>query len=284
MPPRDLPIGVFDSGVGGLTVLAALARRLPGEHLLYLGDTARVPYGTRSPDTVVRYAERVAGHLLGQGIKALVIACNTATTWALPALQRTGRARGIPVLGVIEPGVDRALAHTRNGHIAILGTEGTIQGGRYTEQLLHRRPDLRVDAVACPLFVALAEEGWVDDDPIALQTAERYLAGLRGGADTVILGCTHYPLLRAAIAATLPGVTLVDSAEATADATATLLAEHGLLRGPSTGGGRRFLVTDNPQRFERVGSYFLDAPHAAEVVDIDDDDHATWHAIAQGQA
>ena len=277
MSSRKLPIGVFDSGVGGLTVLAALRQRLPAEDLLYLGDTARVPYGTRSPETVVRYAERVAGHLLGQGIKALVVACNTATTWALPALQRTGQARGIPVVGVIEPGVERALEATRNGHVGVIGTEGTIQGGRYTAQLLAARPTLRVDGVACPMFVALAEEGWVGDDPIARLTAERYLAPLRGGPDTVILGCTHYPLLRAAIQAALPGATLVDSATATAADTAALLQAQGLLRADPGPGRSRFLVTDNPARFERVGRYFLDAPHRPEVVDIDERDHATWH-------
>lgn len=279
MSPKQLPIGVFDSGVGGLTVLAALRQRLPGEDLLYLGDTARVPYGTRSPETVVRYAERVAGHLLGRGIKALVVACNTATTWALPALQRTGEARGIPVVGVIQPGVQRALELTRNGHVAVIGTEGTIQGGRYAAQLRQARPDLRVEGVACPMFVALAEEGWVGDDPIARLAAERYLAALRGGPDTVILGCTHYPLLRAAIQAVLPGAVLVDSATATADDTASLLAARGLLRERDAGGRSRFLVTDNPDRFERVGRYFLDAPHRPEVVDIEDRDHATWHGL-----
>lgn len=279
MSPRNLPIGVFDSGVGGLTVLAALRQRLPAEDLLYLGDTARVPYGTRSPETVVRYAERVAGHLLSRGIKALVVACNTATTWALPALQRTGEARGIPVIGVIQPGVERALATTRNGHVAVIGTEGTIQGGRYAAQLLQERPALRVEGVACPMFVALAEEGWVGDDPIARMAAERYLAPLRGGPDTVILGCTHYPLLRSAIQAVLPGVELVDSATATAADTAALLAARGLLRSGGPAGRSRFLVTDNPDRFERVGRFFLNAPHRAEVVDIEDRDHAAWHGL-----
>lgn len=278
MPTRDLPIGVFDSGVGGLTVLASLVLRLPGEHLLYLGDTARVPYGSRSPETVLRYAERVAGHLLGRGIKALVVACNTATTWALPALQATGRARGIPVVGVIEPGVHRALATTKSGHVAVIGTEGTIRGGRYTALLQEQRPDLRVDALACPLFVALAEEGW-SEGPVAALVAEQYLGPLRGGADTVILGCTHYPLLRSAIQAALPGVQLVDSATATAEATAALLAREGLLRRADQGGQARFLVTDNVERFERVGARFLaDPPRGAEVVDIDDADHVTWHA------
>lgn len=277
MSSPDLPIGVFDSGVGGLTVLSALAQRLPQEDLLYLGDTARVPYGSRSPETVVRYAERVAGHLLGRGIKALVVACNTATTWALPALERTGRLRGIPVIGVIAPGVERALSATANAHVAVIGTEGTVQGGRYASLLKAARPGIRVEAVACPLFVALAEEGWADD-PVAVAVAERYLAALRGGPDTVILGCTHYPLLVRDIAAVLPGVRLVDSAVATAEATARLLQSHDLVRPPQEAPGRRrYLVTDNLDRFRRVGALFLgQEPSPVELVDIDDADHATW--------
>lgn len=277
MSTRDLPIGVFDSGVGGLTVLAAIAERLPEEHLLYLGDTARVPYGSRSPSTVLRYAEGVAGHLLGRGIKALVIACNTASTWALDALSATGAARGIPVIGVIEPGVRRALSATRSGHVAVIGTEGTVRGGRYTALLHQARPELRVEALPCPLFVALAEEGW-HDDPVAVAVAERYLSPLRDGPDTVILGCTHYPLLAPAISRVLPGVQLVDSAHATAAATAELLAGHGLLRDSRQPGQHHYLVTDNLERFLRVGERFLGAPpQPAEVVDLREDDHHHWH-------
>lgn len=275
MRESDLPIGVFDSGVGGLTVLDALARRLPAENLLYLGDTARVPYGTRSPETVLRYAERVAGHLYTRGIKALVVACNTATTWALPALTATGEGLGIPVTGVIAPGVKRALELTKSGHVAVIGTEGTIRGGRYEAELRASRPELRVSALAAPLFVALAEEGWTSG-PIAALVAERYLAPLRGGADTLILGCTHYPLLAQAIGDALPGVTLVDSATATASAVAGLLAERGLLRSGGSG-WQRYLVTDNLARFQSVGRHFLGRePAPAEVVDIDDADHAAW--------
>ena len=157
--PENQPIGVFDSGIGGLTVLAAIQQVLPGESLLYLGDTARVPYGTRSPETVHRYAERVASHLWNQGMKALVIACNTASTYALEPLAAAGAAQGIPVLGVIEPGVQEALAQSASGKIAILGTEGTVQGGRYQDLL--RAGGAQVEALACPLFVALAEEGWL---------------------------------------------------------------------------------------------------------------------------
>lgn len=224
---QRLPIGVFDSGVGGLTVAHALHKALPHEDILYLGDTARVPYGTRSPQTVQRYAERVAGHLVRRGIKALVVACNTATTYALPALIKVGRTQGIPVIGVIEPGVHAALARTRNNHVGVIGTEGTIRGGVYHDLLLAHGPEVEVSAVACPLFVSLAEEGWTDGE-VARLTAERYLAELRGGPDTLILGCTHYPLLKAAISAALPGLLLVDSARATARELTDVLDLHGL--------------------------------------------------------
>lgn len=282
MPDRELPIGVFDSGVGGLTVLAALRQRLPAEPLLYLGDTARVPYGSRSPETVLRYSERVAGHLLSRGIKALVVACNTASTWALPALQETGTRHGVPVIGVIEPGVRRALAATRRGHLAVIGTEGTIAGGRYTSLLRQLDPTVRVEALACPLFVGLAEEGWIGADPITVMVAERYLDSLRGGPDTIILGCTHYPLLAEAIAAVLPGACLVDSAQATAEATAALLEGARILRPGDRPGSMRLLVTDNPERFRRTAGLFLGtsaapgAPLDIELVDIDEQDHQRW--------
>lgn len=279
----DLPIGVFDSGIGGLTVLRALRAALPEEHLLYLGDTARVPYGPRSPETVQRYAQRVAGHLVRRGIKALVIACNTATTWALPALQAAGDRRGLPVIGVIEPGVDEALRHTRTGRVGVIGTEGTIAGGRYAEVLRQRRPGVEVVQRACPLFVALAEEGWVEGE-VARLVAEEYLAPLRGGPDTVILGCTHYPLLAPVIRATLPGVRCVDSASATARATAELLQREGIARrgGP---GRTAFLVTDHLSRFQRVGARFLgEDPVPAEVVDLDEADDAAFRLESSAPA
>ena len=273
----DLPIGVFDSGVGGLTVLSALIERLPAENLIYLGDTARVPYGTRSAETVLRYSERVAGHLVKAGIKMLVVACNTATTWALDALTITGERIGVPVIGVIAPGARRAVELTRSGHVGVIGTEGTVRGGRYEVELRAIRPDLRVSALPCPLFVALAEEGWTSDE-IATLVAARYLAPLRGGPDTLILGCTHYPLLAGPIQAALPGVTLVDSATATADAVAALLAARGLDRRGSPG-WRRYLVTDNLERFLSVGNNILGhEPQPAMVVDIDEGDHAAWSA------
>ena len=269
-----LPIGVFDSGVGGLTVMRALRSALPFEDLLYLGDTARVPYGTRSPQTVQKYAKRVAGHLVRRGIKALVVACNTATTYALRDLQAAGYTRGIPVIGVIAPGTDAALKQTR-GHIGIIGTEGTIRGGEYERQLRNQKANLTVTSLACPLFVSLAEEGWTNGD-IANAVALRYLACLKNGPDTLILGCTHYPLLVDAISNALPGVQLVDSATYTALAVAQTLKEHDLLRKDGAGQSR-FLVTDNQTRFVEVGTRFLGhIPDPTELIDLDETDQAAW--------
>ena len=261
----DRPIGVFDSGVGGLTVLGALARALPDEDLVYLGDTARVPYGTRSPETVVKYAQRVAAHLWTWDIKALVVACNTATAHALPTLQASGAALGVPVVGVVEPGVEAACAATTSKYVAVAGTEGTIRSRRYQDALQAR--GVRAQGVACPLFVSLAEEGWTEGRVPQL-VAEEYLGGLRDGPDTLILGCTHYPLLRDAIASVLPQVTLVDSATATAQAVAEQLERRSLLA-ESPGGTTRFLVTDNLDRFVRVGERFLGSrPQDVELVDL----------------
>ncbi len=263
--PDDRAIGVFDSGIGGLTVLAALADQLPDESLVYLGDTARVPYGTRSPRTVLRYACQVADALVAQDVKAMVVACNTATTFALEALRETGDALGLPIFGVIAPGVQEALVHTRNKRIAVLGTEGTVRGGRY-QQLL-TAAGVSATAVACPLFVHLAEEGWHKGE-IATKVAQKYLGTLSSEPDTVILGCTHYPLLRSAISQALPGVTLVDSATATARVVQEALTAQGLL---SNGQGRqtRYLVTDNLDRFHRVGTRFLGSPpEPVELIDL----------------
>lgn len=283
----DLPIGVFDSGVGGLTVLDALRRRLPGEDLLYLGDTARVPYGTRAPETVVRYAHRVAGHLVRRGVKAIVIACNTATTWALEALEAAAAPLGLPVIGVIAPGVGAALARTTTGRVAVIGTEGTVRGGAYARHLVAARPDVHVRSLPCPLFVSLAEEGWTEGE-IARLTAERYLAPLRAEAqapDTLILGCTHYPLLKGVIGQALPDVQLIDSATAAADATAARLRAAGLLRTRTEGGRAHFLVTDHVDRFRRVGARFLQVPpDPVELVDLTDADDAALPAPLEATA
>jgi glutamate racemase len=265
------PIGVFDSGVGGLTVLDALRSRLPGEQFLYLGDTARLPYGSKSPETVRRYARQAAGRLVERGVKLLVIACNTASAVAVDDLAQAFAP--LPVLGVIEPGAEAACLATVTGHVLVTGTEGTVTGGAYQRALLGRRPDLKVDAVACPMFVSLAEEGWTEG-PIAEAVARRYLeielAGpARTRVDTLVLGCTHFPVLRGVIERVCgPGVNLVDSARTTAEAVAKALQIRGLLADAGVGEGAvRFLATDAPERFARVGGVFLGAP--IQVADVE---------------
>ncbi len=251
-------IGVFDSGIGGLTVLQALREALPAaETLIYLGDTARVPYGTKSDETVVRYALEGARFLQRRGVKALVIACNTMSAVALPALEREVR---LPVVGVIGPGAEAACRVTRTGAIGVIGTAATVKSGAYARAIVFHRPDARVVGRACPLFVPLAEEGWVDND-VARAAAEAYLGPLKDERiDTLVLGCTHYPLLERVIGATMgPGVTLVDSARATARVVRARLEERGLLA-TGAAGEDQFIVTDSPERFREVGSRFLGGP------------------------
>lgn len=254
----DTPIGVFDSGVGGLTVVHALRERLPFESILYLGDTARVPYGPKSPDTVRRYAGEAASFLLARGVKLLVIACNTATARA--ADDMASRV-SVPVVGVIEPGAREAVRRSREGRIGVIGTQGTIESGIYERVIRELRPDATVLSAACPLFVALAEEGWTQGD-VARLTAERYLEPLlRSEIDTLVLGCTHYPLLKPLLAEVADGVELIDSAEATASVVAGMLAELGLAAEPK---GRpataRYFVTDDARQFGAVAKRFLGEP------------------------
>jgi glutamate racemase len=261
------PLGVFDSGVGGLTVLRALRARLPSESTVYLGDTARVPYGTKSAGVVTRYAQVNAAFLTSLDVKLLVVACNTASAVALPALRG---ALGIPVVGVIEPGARAAAARTHSGVVGVLGTPGTIRSGAYQRALEAARPGLTVHARACPLFVPLAEEGWLTGD-IPLLVARTYLEPLQGtGVDTVVLGCTHYPLLRGVLAEVLgPGVALVDSADATAEAVAAVLAGGQARPAPAGPRTERFYVTDVPERFSEVSTRFLGTPVGdAQQVDL----------------
>jgi len=263
----DAPIGVFDSGVGGLTVLRTLLRRLPNEHTVYLGDTARVPYGTRSGEVVTRYALLSARHLTTHGIKLLVVACNTVSAHSLPAL---AQALPIPVVGVIEPGAQAAAARSSGGLIAILGTPATVASGSYQAALRRLAPLASVVARACPLFVPLAEEGWVTGE-IPHLIAERYLGDLRRmGVDTAVLGCTHYPLLAATIAEVLgPKVAIVDSAEATSVAVESLLEAQGLLREGGAPPTHRTLCTDVPDRFRAIAERFLGRPVGdVELVDL----------------
>jgi glutamate racemase len=272
----DGAIGVFDSGVGGLTVLRALRSVLPRERFVYLGDTARLPYGTKSAATVVRYSLQCADALVARRIRCLVVACNTASASALDALRL--RHPGIPVIGVIEPGAAAAVAASRTRHVAVIGTEGTIGGGAYQAAIQRLDARVRVTARACSLFVAMAEEGWVDG-PIAEAIARRYLDPIfaggqsRGAAcgvpDTLVLGCTHFPVLAAAVHSILPDhVTLVDSAATVA---AAVTRELPAAANPAGRGGVTWLATDGAARFARVGGIFLGealCPEDIEIIDL----------------
>lgn len=272
MSLQDQPIGVFDSGMGGLTVMRALMERLPNESFIYLGDTARLPYGSKSADTVRRYAVQCARALTRRHIKLLVVACNTASATALPAL--TDVLKPVPVLGVIEPGADAAVQAAPFGRIAVIATEGTVNGRAYERAIHARNPAAMVTQQACPLFVALAEEGLTHGQIVDL-AARRYLDPLFSNAppDCLVLGCTHFPVLKDTIARIAgPRVKLVDSAETAAIAVERLLAEQGLAHGTNGARTLRFLATDAPERFARVGKIFLGskiAPSDVELVDLD---------------
>jgi glutamate racemase len=262
--PSAAPIGIFDSGIGGLTVAHAVIRRLPHESLIYFGDTARVPYGPKSPDTVRRYSTEIASFLRDQGAKMIVVACNTATAHALATLQAE---LPIPVVGVIEPGARAAVRATTHGHIGIIGTAGTVKSGAYEHAIRAIDPSIRTTARACPLFVPLVEEGWTDREATRL-IAREYLEPLVAAkVDTVVLGCTHYPLLKDTLAEILgPEVRLIDSAEETAAATAQTLARAELAAGAAQQVRRRFVASDDPLMFLQLGQRFLgDAMGAVEV-------------------
>jgi glutamate racemase len=272
-PSAAAPIGVFDSGIGGLTVLRALAAEFPGEQFVYLGDTARLPYGTKTAETVVRYSLQASEALLDFGVKCIVVACNTASAVGLEAIRE--RAAGLPVIGVIEPGAEAACAATR-AHIAVIATERTVSGGAYQEAILRRRPDVRISARATPLFVALAEEG-LTQGPVAASVARHYLATLfaaqDAGAvppDTLVLGCTHFPILTEIIRSVIgPDVRIVDSAATTARAVRNELTMRGIASASDTG-HVQFVATDGIERFARVGGSFLGRPIApAEITLID---------------
>jgi glutamate racemase len=284
----DRPIGVFDSGVGGLTVLRALRAALPCEDFVYLGDTARLPYGTKSASTVRRYSLQCAAALSRYDLRCLVVACNTASAYALAELQEAHPH--LPVIGVIEPGAAAAVEVSGAQSIAVIGTEGTIAGGAYQAAIHRLNSSVRVTGHACSLFVAMAEEGWTDG-PIAAAVARRYLEPLfevREPPDTLVLGCTHFPLLRAAIREALPaGVHIVDSAATTAATVAALLAfplasasttalipaeaTRPTSATPTPATGRvTWLATDGAARFARIGARFLGEPLLAESVAIID--------------
>jgi glutamate racemase len=258
------PIGVFDSGVGGLTVVNALRHRLPGESILYLGDTARLPYGTKSPTTVLRYTRRNVEFLVDRGVKAIVVACNSASALALPRLQAT-----VPLWGVVEPGAEEA-ARVSAGRIGVIGTEATIASGAYSEALLRHRPELVIVPQACQLFVSLVEEGW-EREPATRLIAERYLEPLlEAEVDTVVVGCTHYPLLTGTLRQILgDDVRLVDSAEAVARAVSVALADLDLLAGDDEPVEHHFCVTDSADRFRRIARHVLGEDDVSlELVDV----------------
>jgi len=246
------PIGVFDSGVGGLTVFREIARELPHQPLVYFGDSARVPYGTKSPETVIRYSLQAAAHLLDRGIGMLVVACNTATAAALPALQAQ---LSIPVIGVVEPGARAAVKVTR-GHVGVIATEGTVRSQAYTRAIHALNPDIEVIESSAPLFVPLAEEGWANTH-VAREVAEVYLSPLLdAGIDTLVLGCTHYPILRGTIEKVAgEKIAIVDSAETTAHSV------RESLDGDTPNDGEpehHFIVTDATERFRRIAGEFLE--------------------------
>lgn len=275
---NDAPIGIFDSGVGGLTVYRALRERLPNERFIYLGDTARVPYGTKSLATVERYALENSSFLASLGIKLLVVACNTASALALPAIREKV---GIEVVGVIGPGGRKAVEIVRDlgteARIGVIATEATVASNAYIDAIRRASVEPKVIQAACPLFVPLAEENWIDQ-PETSSIAEKYLAEIKAFApQALVLGCTHYPILREVIQRTVGAdVKLIDSGEATADEVAIILAKEGLANAEGPSEKRElcdsldhFYVTDAAERFGRVAERFLGArPQKLEAIEI----------------
>ena len=270
MRSSGLPIGVFDSGIGGLTVLRALRLRLPHEPMVYLGDTARLPYGTKTGKTIESYALQASDHLVASGIKLLVVACNTASAYALPALQQ--RHPGLPIIGVIEPPAAEACRVSKSGRIAVIATEATVRAGAYQQAIARLRPKARVEARACSLLVGLAEEGWVEG-AVADVVLRRYLEPLlspegESPPDCLVLGCTHFPLLRQAIAAIAgPNVGLVDSS-AVVDSVVGALARHELAVEGEGQASLRLLATDGAERFATLAALFLGMPLSPDRVEL----------------
>jgi glutamate racemase len=272
--PASRPIGIFDSGIGGLTVAHEIVRRLPNESIVYFGDTARVPYGPKSPDTVRRYSREATAFLLSRGVKAIVIACNTATAFALDELRDR---LPVPVLGVIEPGARAAVEATRSGRIGVIGTAGTIHSGAYDRAVRRRLADARVYAQPCPLFVPLVEEGMEASQATRL-IAQDYLAPLHEmEVDALVLGCTHYPLLRPVIQAVMgDAVALVDSGAETAAELDRTLEDGALVRADPHPPRHEFYASDSPQRVKQLGSRFMgEIIHQVRLFDVDGFDKKT---------
>lgn len=253
---QHAPLGVFDSGVGGLTVVRALRELLPNESIVYLGDTARVPYGSKSPDTIRRFAIEDTQFLVGHGVKAVVVACNTATAHALPTLQATFR---VPVIGVLEPGVEATLADGTCERVGIIGTAGTIRSSAYQYALAMRKPDLQIHAIPTPLLVPFVEEGWIDHPALESVLREYLNPLLERGIDTLVLGCTHYPLLLPVLRKILGDqVHLVDSARTCAAHVKTLLTEQGMLVASNAEPLLEIYLTDLSEQAETMARRFLD--------------------------
>jgi len=264
-PDKEAAVGVFDSGVGGLTVVREIMRQTPNEHIVYFGDTARVPYGSKSKDTVTKYAGQIIRFLETQNVKAIVIACNTASAYAL---ETVSKEFSLPIIGVIEPGARVAVETTRNGKIGVIGTDGTISSGMYSSFIHHLDPEIEVIGISCPLFVPLVEEGWTKDT-ITREVARRYLSSLKDtGIDTLILGCTHYPLLRSLLMELMgDSVTLVNPAYETARDLKKLLAERDLENpGIKTDEKEpyRFFVSDTALKFKSFANSIL--PYDIETI------------------
>lgn len=248
------PIGIFDSGIGGLTVTREIVKQLPNESIIYLGDTARVPYGTRSKEVITQFAKELTNFLLEKGVKCLVVACNTISAVALNEIEKISK---VPVIGVVKPAVKKAAAVTKNKRIGVIGTQGTIQSKAYENEIKKMDPSIKVFSVGCPLFVPLAEEG-LDNHEATRLVAEDYLDGIMASnIDTLILGCTHYPLLLETISETVgPNVELVDSAEPTAEELKKILQDRKLLSS-NKNPAYEFYVTDAPERvFQVAGRFF----------------------------
>lgn len=251
---RNSPIGVFDSGLGGLTVVKELMKELPREHIVYYGDTARVPYGTKSKESIIRFSGENTDILVNKDVKMVVVACNSSSSYAIPMLKRNYK---IPILGVIVPGAEKAARLTRNNRIGVIATSATIKSGQYTKNILKYNPKADVLSQPCPLFVPLVEEGWFQEEATK-QIARTYLEDLKkADVDTLILGCTHYPLLRKVIQDTMgEKVLLVDSAKEIADKVKMILTQNGMTRTNGTP-KYKFMVSDKPQQFGKIARNFL---------------------------
>jgi glutamate racemase len=266
MDNGNRPIGIFDSGVGGLTVVKEVIRELPNEGIIYVGDTARVPYGSKTPQTVTRYASQIMRFLLRCEVKAVIIACGTVSSNSYDELRRNF---DVPLFEMVSGGVKACLDATKNGRVGVIATDATVRSGKYERLLKAERADIEVYSKACPLFVPLAEEGWTDNRITEL-TAEEYLSGLREkGIDSLILACTHYPLLSAQIKKVVGNARLINPAEETARSVRSFLSQNNLLRPASNEPQHKFYITDNTEKFNQLSKLILTREYEAILVDLE---------------